>query len=253
MYNMKIKMKFIQLKAEGIPTYMIAKELGVHRTTLTLWQKELAAYILIARQDFIDELLYENNMTKIGRIECITNNLSSLYDSLSGRNSPTYSLPYEETVNAILKFTKLLHLEQGEKHIEKILKENTKEISKEKSESENEKTHSVKDEAPIWITDMKAFRIVQPEGETEAVNEDLSNGGIVKEEIDSDSFITNYETLRDISKDDPKVQKIFNKTKMRTRRKELEEKEIKQKEIKKENDKKNDKEIEKETEKESVN
>ncbi len=223
---MKIKMKFVQLKAEGIPTYMIARELGVHRTTLTMWNKELAEYILIAKQDFIDELLYENNMTKIVRIETISNHLRELYDKLNGFNdNDNYYMTYEHNLNAILKLTKLLHLEQDEKHVERLFKDGQKKninVNSMKDSNESENGNIIDEEAPLWITNMKQFRKHQPEKENKpakgyvkkTANENLQNARVVKDNEQKEDCL-NFVTLRDISDEDPQIQEIFSKTFLR--------------------------------------
>ncbi|MBS1492281.1 MAG: hypothetical protein JST55_02150 [Bacteroidetes bacterium] len=72
MFNMNVKMKFIELKSMGMPMYKIANELGVHRVTIMRWNRELAPYILIAKEDMINEMLFENGCMKLNRIEKIS-------------------------------------------------------------------------------------------------------------------------------------------------------------------------------------
>ncbi len=212
MHNMQIKMKFVQLKAEGLPLYKIAKAIGVHRTTLTLWHKELAEYILIAKQDYIDELLFENNNTKFCRIEAISRHISELYSTLEEPwNSTKSGLYYDEVLNSITKFTKLLHLEYNEKPLERLMKNNEKaEMNfRKKNHKENaEEEESEKQETPIWITDIDAFRMIQPDEDSpkEEIEMEEENENV------NDMVIEAIEETREISDEDPEIQKIFKRT-----------------------------------------
>lgn len=204
MHNMQAKMKFVKLKAEGLPMYQIAKAIGVHRTTLTLWHKELAELILIAKQDYIDELLYENNNTKLRRIEIISRHISDLYEMLDVPwQLKKAGMTYDEVLNAITKYTKLLHMEYNEKPLHRLIKHNEKE--------KKEDAAAKQKESPVWITDMEAFREVQPE---ENNPEEIK---IESEDANLDNELYEImEELRDIADEEPLVQEIFNKTIRRT-------------------------------------
>ena len=220
MHNMQIKMKFIRLKAEGIPIYKIAHALGVHRTTLTLWHKEYADLILIAKQDYLDELLYENENTKLHRIESISRQLSRLYEMLDNEVNVQISTGYHgEILDLITKYTKLLQLETNEKHIERLIKNNRKESEQDNTESKPKN---------IWVTDMENFRMHQPEEETvEEINDDESTAEKIVEVDEVDTTLEMYEDAeicRDFSDEEPEIQEIFNRTIKRSNgRKEEEE------------------------------
>lgn len=204
MHNMQAKMKFVKLKAEGIPMYRIAKAIGVHRTTLTLWHKELAEFILIAKQDYVDELLYENNNTKLCRIETISRHISELYVMLdSPWELKKSGLTYEQVLNIITKYTKLLHMEYNEKPLQRLIKNNDRQKMTEEIVEQKE--------APVWITDMDAFREVQPE-ENNPEEIDMDN----EVEIEDVDLFEKMEGLRDINDEDPEIQEIFKKTYART-------------------------------------
>jgi hypothetical protein len=195
-------MKFVKLKAEGIPMYRIAKAIGVHRTTLTLWHKELAELILIAKQDYIDELLYENNNIKLCRIETISRHINDLYEMLDQPwQLKKFGMKYDEVLNALTKYTKLLHLEYNEKPIERLIKNNYKEKMNEESTGQKE--------APVWITDMEAFREVQP---AEYNPEEIE----IYENPSELEMYGRLEGVRDITHEDPEIQKIFERTQTRT-------------------------------------
>lgn len=204
-------MKFCSLKAEGLPMYKIAKAIGVHRTTLTLWYKELAEYILIAKQDYLDELLYENNNLKLCRIEKISRHITQLYNILDHPWELKKSgMTYDEVLNAIMKYTKLLHIESNEKPLERLIKTTErKKLSRSNNGNKEEGEKSAKKEPPVWVTDMEVFREIQPE--------ENDSEEIIKEpeEIDYDMY-NRMEELRDVSEEDPAVQEIFSKTVVRT-------------------------------------
>jgi len=126
MYNTQAKTKFIEMKAAGLPIYKIANELGIHRTTLIRWNKELAPYILLARQDTIDQVLYENCCVKIGRIESISRTLAMQYAML-GESQADSKLDYDSILDRITKLTKLLLLETNAKSAESYVKESSNE------------------------------------------------------------------------------------------------------------------------------
>lgn len=194
MKNMKIKMKFVELKAAGIPMYKIAQEIGVHRTTLTHWYKELASYILIAKQDMIDELLYENCSMKISRIERISQKLTLLYELLDNKKMrKKVNQTVTGVLNQILMYTKLLKLETNEKNIEKYIKPG-------RQEPETEK---------LWITNKESFYKYQPEDEEET---DLTGAIETQEEDDALGFDLDMDSTRDISGDDEELRKVYSNT-----------------------------------------
>jgi len=211
MHNMQIKMKFIQLKAEGIPMYKIAHALGVHRTTLTLWHKELADFILIARQDYMDELLYENNNTKLHRIETISRHLKILYKMLDEpEEMGKAGMEYPQVLDLIAKYTKILHLEANEKYMERLIK-NQKEKTNPVSGSEKEKSS-------IYVTDMESFRMHQPElinNEEGNVDEFPAEEIIELEKEDGHNELSMYldtEISRDFADEEPEMQEVFKRT-----------------------------------------
>ncbi len=227
MYNMKIKMKFVQLHAAGIPLYKISEEIGVHRTTLTMWHKELAEFILIAKQDIVNQILYENDILKIERVESLSRNLRLTYSKLD----EPFKMGEKEIskiLDNIVKFTKLLQMETAEKNMEQF-------FMKEKSKRFNIKTKEVipedsddpfDEEAPIWVTNAEHFEFYQPEDDYEdnyGTNKDNAlevSPEFVADELDKefgDEYLTDMLKAGDISDiDDTKVQQIFNKTNRRS-------------------------------------
>lgn len=218
MYNMKIKMKFVRLKAMGLPMYKISAELGVHRTTLTMWHQELAPYILIAKQDAIDEMLFENGSTKLLRINYLCDQLTCLYSALDlkileGNQN-------EESVNKILdriyKITKILNAESSnEKSIERFMKGTHRKMNirtmQPAGESSGEDKDPFLDETPIWITDINKFEEHQPEGEEKGnYRKNLDNAKMIWDDDDLD-INTNLKETEDINEKDPAEREIYEK------------------------------------------
>lgn len=198
MHNMKIKMKFVELKAAGIPMHKIAEEIGVHRTTLTHWYKELAPYILIAKQELIDELFFENCSMSITRIEIISRNLGILYGLLNNdekRKELNISVP--EVLDRIIKYTKLLKMETSDKSAVQCVSKGNK-LPEESSK--------------IWITNKENFNIYQPENEEDT---DISNVVEISEEEEMLGYDMDMSTLSDKSDEPEEVQKVFERTLMR--------------------------------------
>jgi len=208
MFNLNVKMKFIQLKSAGMPMYKIANEIGVHRATIMRWNRELAPYILIARQDMIDELLFDNGCMRLSRVEKISRYLSLFYamlDERADRNSPDI----KTILDYITKLTRLLMIESTAKIPEDSLK-NDKDFLKELPE----KTEDF--DETVWVTDKEKFTNYQPdetllekseEEITEFVNE------LSKKREENAGFVnSNPEAIQDISEKEPEIQEVFNRT-----------------------------------------
>ncbi len=213
-------MKFVDLRAAGVPMYKISEEIGVHRTTLSMWHKELADYILIAKQDMMDELMYENNCCKMDRVEKLSRNLMEMYarlDSVPNKNDAELS----KILDHIGKFTKLLQKETGEEGIERFFtNQKSKRINiKTKEVIDDEEAEPFDDEAPIWITNPDNFESYQPEEDSEEFYGTNKDNAIEVEESFADETYNPNTSLaepRDISKEHPGIQEIFKRTFRRT-------------------------------------
>jgi hypothetical protein len=211
MFNLNVKMKFIQLKSAGMPMYKIANEIGVHRATIMRWNRELAPYILIARQDMIDELLFDNGCMRLNRVEKISRYLSLFYAMLDEKVE-NQNLDLKIILDYITKLTRLLMIESTAKIPEDSLK-NDKDFLKELPE----KTEDF--DETVWVTDKEKFTNYQPdetllekseEEITEFVN-DLSK----KREENAGFVNSNPVALQDISDKEPEIQEIFNRSLLR--------------------------------------
>jgi len=208
MYNTQAKTKFIELKAAGVPIYKISNELGVHRTTLIRWNKELAPYILIARQDVIDGVLFENMCLRIGRIESISRTLTMYYAMLSETQTDT-KLDFDTILDRITKLTKLLLIESNAKSVESHIKQNP----------DDEKETGLDGEIiepTVWVTDKEKFTRYQPDEDVLDKSDaefDEYQKDIERRKAENDIFInSNPETIQDISEKTPEIQEVFNKT-----------------------------------------
>jgi len=216
---MKIKMKFVKLKAMGLPMYKISEELGVHRSTLTMWHQELAPYILIAKQDAMDEMLFENGHSKLDRVQMLCYQLNGLYAILDKRleDSDENEISINRTLNQIYKITKIIHLEANEKQIERFMQGSRIKVNIKTmhpvSENPEEENDPLFEEAPIWITDAEKFETHQPERDYEQYyGTNLDNA----KEIADDEFTLDITSEiymeEDINEKDPAVQDLFKNT-----------------------------------------
>lgn len=208
MFNMNVKTKFIEMKAAGLPMYKIANELGVHRATIMRWNKELAPYILIARQDAIDEILLENGCMRINRIEKISKMLALYYAGLE-INETEKAGNIEVILDRITKLTKLLMIETNAKSPEKDIKSDEDflcELSGEEADFD----------ATVWVTDKEKFNRYEPDEETlDKPQEELKEfaDDIVKRKMENYGFInSDPATVQEISEKDPELQKVFSST-----------------------------------------
>lgn len=219
MYNMKIKMKFVKLKAMGLPMYKISEELGVHRSTLTMWHQELAPYILIAKQDAMDEMLFENGHSKLDRVQMLCYQLNGLYALLDKKleESDENEISINRTLNQIYKITKIIHLEANEKQIERFMQGSRIKVNIKTmhpvSENPEEENDPLFNEAPIWITDPEKFETHQPENDYEQYyGTNLDNAKEISDDEFTLDIMSEIYVEEDINKKDPAVQDLFKNT-----------------------------------------
>lgn len=214
MLNWEVKTKFIELKAAGMPMYKIANELGVHRATIMRWNRELAPYILIARQDAIDEILFENGCMRINRVEKISKMLALYYGVLDMNETDPpdgQKLDSDRLIERITRLTKLLTLETSAKSAEMDMKKDADILYGLSEEDLNT------DE--VLITDKEKFNRYEPDEETlNGSDEDIKKFAedINKRREENHGFTNSHpQSLQDVSEKDPELQKVFNNTLMR--------------------------------------
>lgn len=208
MFNMEVKTKFIELKAAGMPMYKIANELGVHRATIMRWNRELAPYILIARQDVIDEVLFENGCMKVSRIEKISKMLT-VYYKIFEMDEPEKDFDSDVLINRITKLTKLLLLETSAKSVETAM------------QNDEDILYGLTDDAidtdeTVLVTDEEKFNRYEPDEETLNLPEDEIDKyveDIKKRREENLGFINSHpHTVQDVSEKAPELQEVFNNT-----------------------------------------
>lgn len=208
MFNMEVKTKFIELKAAGMPMYKIANELGVHRATIMRWNRELAPYILIARQDVIDEVLFENGCMRVSRIEKISKMLTVYYEMFVNSEKDS-ELDSGILIERITKLTKLLMMESNAKSAEDNL-QNDEDLLYGLSE-ENMETDET-----VLVTDKEKFNRYEPDEETlnlpdEEIDKYVED--IKKRKEENIGFINSHpHTVQNISEKAPELQEVFNNT-----------------------------------------
>lgn len=208
MFNMEVKTKFIELKAAGMPMYKIANELGVHRATIMRWNRELAPYILIARQDVIDEVLFENSCMRINRIEKISKMLT-VYYNIFEMNETDKELDPDMVIDRITKLTKLLMLETSAKSAETNM-QNDEDLLYGLSEDD------INPDETVLVTDKEKFNRYEPDEETlNLSDEDIDKyvEDIKKRKEENLGFINSHpHSVQDTSEKTAELQEVFNNT-----------------------------------------
>jgi len=204
MYNMNVKMKFIEMKAAGVPMYKIADEIGVHRITLMRWNKELAAYILIARQDRMDEMMMENDCIRLKRAEVISRHLAGQYKKLDEyAEQKDKTEEYSKTLTNISKLTRLLIMENSSKNVETLMidAEDTKNCENEIS-------------GAVYITDRKKFYTYADGDNTKNEKNvtDFKNDISLKTD---ELLFTDKESIKDISSELDMLQSVYKRSNKR--------------------------------------
>lgn len=110
MKDMETKMKFIQLRAEGLSFDKIAEELEVQKQTLINWSKDFAVEIANLKSIQIESLLEQFYMTKQARIRFFGNKLDMIAKELDNRDLD--GIPTEKLFELLIKYAELLKKEE---------------------------------------------------------------------------------------------------------------------------------------------
>ena len=94
--------EFIQMRAEGKSLRAIAAELGVSKSTLNEWDKELASEITKLRSEALEELYTQYGMAKEARIRRLGDTLSRIDTALA--EADLGSVPPEKLLDYKLKY-----------------------------------------------------------------------------------------------------------------------------------------------------
>lgn len=109
MYSLAVKTTFIEFRSMGFTIDDISEKIGVHRTTLLQWNKELYADIKIAEQNQLDRILTEVGADRLRRVEMLGMQLANCYDMLEKGLDAKYD--YLKLLSLTERLTKLLHKE----------------------------------------------------------------------------------------------------------------------------------------------
>jgi hypothetical protein len=149
MYDLKVKSKFIHFRAQGMTINKISKAMGVNRTTLIQWNKELYTDIKIAERDEFDKIFQLFMVEKSTRVTILAEALGNCYQKLDAEDSreDRFSLLKE-----IEKLTKLIHLETEDKKYSSLVQKSAATVNK---------------EFPILVNDPDKYRKYDPMYEDE--------------------------------------------------------------------------------------
>jgi len=86
MKDLKTKERFIELRAEGLSFDSIAKELGVSKTTLLKWSRDLEDKINNENYFAYQRLIEQYKMTKIARIKLKMQEWQKVNDALEQKD-----------------------------------------------------------------------------------------------------------------------------------------------------------------------
>lgn len=100
------KTRFVQLRAEGHSFTSIAHELGVHRSTLSLWAKELVSEIEEMRKLEFDHLLKTIRLDQRHRLTAWAQLLNRIHEEVTRRDIS--DVPTNCLVNLALSIDKQL-------------------------------------------------------------------------------------------------------------------------------------------------
>jgi len=172
------------------------------------WNRELAPYILIARQDVIDEVLFENGCMKVSRIEKISKMLTVYYEMFVDSEKDS-ELDSEILIDRITKLTKLLMLETSAKSAEDKLTID-EDLIYGLTEEELETSETV------LVTDKEKFNRYEPDEETLNLSDEKIDKyveDIKKRKEENLGFINSHpHTVQDTSEKAPELQEVFNNT-----------------------------------------
>lgn len=126
MYDLKVKSAFVHFRAQGMTIQKISEAMGINRTTLIQWNKELYADIKIAERDEYDKIFEAAFCDKIHRVSTLAVELGACYDKLALREERTDKLAL---LKEIEKLTRLLHMETEDKKFSNLVQKSSANVS----------------------------------------------------------------------------------------------------------------------------
>ncbi len=149
MYDLKVKSKFIHFRAQGMTIHKISKAMGVNRTTLIQWNKELYTDIKIAERDEFDKIFITFFVEKSARVTILAEALGKCYEQLEAEDSRDDRF---KLLKEIEKLTKLIHMETDDKKFSSLVQKSAATVNK---------------EFPIIVNDPDKYRKYDPTYEDE--------------------------------------------------------------------------------------
>lgn len=98
----ELKVRFIEQRGKGYSLIKIARELGVAKSTLSNWSREMEAEIASARAIELEALQEEFYLSKEGRIKLLGQQVRALEAELARRDLST--VPAEKLFELLLRF-----------------------------------------------------------------------------------------------------------------------------------------------------
>jgi len=121
------KTRFIEMRAKGYPYSKICKELGVSKTTLSVWNTELSDEVKRHKSESLQELYDAYYMHKEARIKRLGDTLSNIDKELS--NKDLSQIPADKLLDYKLKYMDALREEYVEpQDTETVIKVNAQGI-----------------------------------------------------------------------------------------------------------------------------
>lgn len=149
MYDLKVKSAFIHFRAQGMTIHKISKAMGVNRTTLIQWNKELYTDIRIAERDEFDKIFQVFFVEKSARLTILAEALGKCYEQLEAEHSRDDRF---KLLKEIEKLTKLIHMETDDKKYSSLVQKSSATVNK---------------EFPVIVNDPDKYRKYDPTYEDE--------------------------------------------------------------------------------------
>jgi len=112
MKDQKTKMRYIELRAQGMSYDKIARELEVSKQTLINWSKEFAIEIANLKAIELESLQERYYLTKSKRIEFLGKKLAAVQDELENRDLK--DIQTDKLFDLFIKYTNALKKEEVE-------------------------------------------------------------------------------------------------------------------------------------------
>jgi hypothetical protein len=127
MYDLNIKSKFIHFRANGLTIKKISEIMGINRTTLIQWNKELYTDIKIAERDEFEKIFDNHFCDKLLRVRLLAEELGECYMKLANKEERADNLTL---LKEIEKLTKLINMEMEDKKYYSMMQRSSGTVNK---------------------------------------------------------------------------------------------------------------------------